>query len=225
MHRLQVLCLLVSFVEIRGNHKPTDFSGQTRGPRHQHLIPHGSQHQYRNPYANAQHHQHRTSTTRRPDVPFKETDEGNNAEELTIEETFEYLGNKTAKNNNVNKNFCKIHSEEGALEYFTTQNYKLIPLPHDDLEDIVVKIKNNMVYVKGTIKHDDIDARFNKDNNFEAIYKVPDIVDTKRVSWNNVKERLEVTFFYKMQFNKEVTKSCAADYNEDGESRTVRRST
>lgn len=156
-------------------------------------------------------------------TPFKE--EGENQEETNQipEKTFEYLGNKTVSDNKVNKNFCKIHSKEKALEYFTTKHYKLIiPLKGYDADNINVKIINNMIYIKADIPDVDIDVRFSDDNKiFEAIYKLPDIVDPKKVFWDHKNGRLEITFNYKMQFNIEIVKSCDRDYIVDNEIRAV----
>lgn len=232
MYRLLFFCLLVSFVEIRGWHKPTDthLFRRTHGSWEE-LIMNGYKSHGTGPCASAHQHgdhakEDKDTVTEKGPTPFKETDDDNDSKKKTLQETFEYLSNKTAKNNKVNKNFCKIHSKEGALEYFTTQKYTLIiPLPSYDAEDIIVKIKNNVVYIKGVIPDSDIDPRFGEkvENAFEAIYKVPDIVDVKQVSWNHFKGRLKIIFFYKMPFNKEVAKTCDGDYNEDDELRTVNR--
>lgn len=237
MYRLFFCCLLLSLIEARGWRKPfRRFPWNMHEPWNHYPHHNGHENQDTGPCACIQQNEEQNAITMIPDVteepvtdnghqPFRE-DEDQKEPDRTPENTFEYLSNKTVSNNKVSKNFCKIHSREGALEYFTTESYKLIiPLNDYDPDDIIVKIKNNIVYIKGTIPDVDIDPRFGEDDNnaFEAIYKVPDIVDEKRVSWNYINGRLEITFFYKMPFNKEVPKSCNGDYNVDDELRVVRR--
>lgn len=239
MYRVFFSCFLLSSLDAKGWHKPTveHFSGHARGTWN-HNLRLSYQNQDTGPCWSVKQHEEQKPTTKKLDVtensvtengykPFRDEDEDQQESDRIPEKTFEHLGNKTVRNNKVNMNFCKVHSKKGALEYFTTQNYKLIiPLKEYDFDDIIVKIKNNIVYIKGIITPEvDIDIRFGEDdkNVFEAIYKIPDIVDVKQVSWNHTKGRLEIIFFYKMQFNKEVAKSCDGDYNVDNELRVVRR--
>lgn len=213
MNRLFFFCLFLSFVELRGWHKPIDTN-----------YFNGHQCQNSGPCANAQ--QREDQTTKKPDEngPVKNTDTVKNPEELNSEEAFDYLSLVSIKNNKVYKNFCRKHSNDTALSYFTSNNYKLIiPLKLVDAEDIIVKIKNNIVYIQADIPETGINPRFKNGHYFAAIYKVPDIVDVKRVSWHHVNGRLEITFYYKMQFNKEVQHSCDTDYNVDDELRVVQQ--
>lgn len=234
MYRLFFFCLFINLIEANGWRKPYGrFTSNRHRPWNHYHHHNGHQNQDTRPCAC---NEEENPITHIPDVteepvtengrtPFRE-DEDQKEPDRTPENTWEYLGNKTVSNNKVNKNYCKIHSKDGALEYFTTHNYKLIiPLKDYDGDDIIVKTKNNMVYIKGTIPDVDIDVRFEEDdkNEFEAIYKVPDIVDVKRVSWYHVKGKLKITFLYKIQFDKEVPKSCDGDYNVDDELRVARQ--
>lgn len=229
MYRIIFFCLLLNLIEATGWHKPiikhhsprlSSYKNHATGPCGVYIPDDKEQ----NPTTSKPNVIDDPVTEKDKPSPFKDVDEAQEQPNQGPEKTFEYLTNKTVNTNKVNKNFCKVYSKE-ALEYFTSRFYKLIiPLMGYDADNIIVKTKNNMVYIKGNIPDEDIDIRFEEDDKndvFEAIYKVPDIVDTKKVSWVHSKGRLEITFRFKIQFDIEVTKTCDRDYNVDNEMRTA----